>query len=236
MRISRLPHLTFAIFGIAMLWLAGCTSTPAPEPDPLSPEGLILQAKGITPPWTLKITGTTLSWDGAGVQLQTFPRMQASALGHRYAGQSDNHALEVWFQDRACHLEAGTQPYPNDVQVRVDNDRLQGCGGNPATLLQRTWKLVGGAAAAATELQFDPYYRLHVRTGCSHYTTRYIVTPESLQLAPIGDPSSSCTGDDLSADAALLKLLAGVTRFDIGMQGKLQLLQGERVVLESLAP
>ena len=211
---------------LSIVGLAACTSTPSPEEKAEAPEGLILRARGVAPDWKVVITETAINWSGAGVDLVTSARMQPRPLGRLFAASADGHVLEVWYHDHVCHLTAGTQPFPNDVQTRLDEHRYVGCGGEPEALLQGHWSLPD-----AVDLEFDRYRRAHLRTPCAHYVMHYELRPDGLRFEAVGAPDAGCNVASRESDGALLVALQAVTQFDLDAQGQLLLQAGTRTVL-----
>ena len=122
-------------------------------------------------------------------------------------------------------------PYPYAVEVgrRGDPQVLRGCGGEPATLLQRNqWQVasinsVDVPADARATLVFGDDGRVAGRAFCNSYAGTYVLTGEGLGFAQGATTMMACAEPLTSLEASFFAVLGKLQRFEITPQGALVL-------------
>ena len=115
--------------GLTGALLAGCISAPPLPPPP--PAGGVYVALGTEPFWRLTINQQEMVFTEAnapGVQIaQPTPRVIIGVAGEIY----ETPRIGVNIVHARCSDGMSDRVYPDKVQVRVDNRRFDGCGGEP---------------------------------------------------------------------------------------------------------
>lgn len=215
----------------AMVIIAGKT---LPECGPASPPALLpLTARGNEPGWVV-----TLSDDGMALSVETglrltvpLPLAQRSGAGIRF----DGGALVVTVTDGICHDSMTGMPYPQIVALEQDGQILQGCGGDPAALLEGRWRLLRAGEATlpeGAEILFGGN-RVSGRAVCNRFSGGATLTGEGLVFGAMATTRMACPGGSMQVEAATLGAFGKVDRFDISEQGHLLLMAGDRVLIEA---
>ena len=117
--------------GVAGTLLTGCVSAPPPPPPP--PPGGVYVALGTEPFWRLTINQQEMVFTEAnapGVQImQPTARVIIGFAGEIY----ETPRIGANIVHARCSDGMSDRVYPDKVQVRVDDRRFEGCGGEPLT-------------------------------------------------------------------------------------------------------
>lgn len=117
------------LIGMASLLLAGCLAPPPPPPPP--PPGGVYVALGTEPFWRLTINQQEMVFTEAnapGVQIaQPTPRVIIGVAGEIY----ETSRIGVNIVHARCSDGMSDRVYTDKVQVRIDERRFEGCGGEP---------------------------------------------------------------------------------------------------------
>lgn len=198
-----------------------------------------LRAIGHEPGWRLDLE------DGRLRLLAEFGERRAEAAapaptpvagGWHYAARTATGALAVTVTAQVCHDIATGMPHPLTVAVVDEGRRLDGCGGEPATLLRGDWQLVavGGQAvepAVVVTIGFGADGRLSGQGPCSALAGGWVLGGEGLTLTPTVAAPRACPAPQAQLEARWLALLATTYRFGIGADGTLALIApGARAV------
>ncbi len=243
---SRVPaNILIAAFGIAII--AGCTkkapdaaeadkATPAAPAVAAVPAARTLRATGNEPNWRLEMSesGILLVTDqgetraGAPVLDTTFA--DGSAL---YVASGDKGQVAVKVIDQVCTDSMSGMPHPQRVQVWMDGQGLepdlQGCGGDPASLLQGAeWTVdeLGGAALvkdSKVTLNFGADGKLSGSSSCNRFMSSYKLSGEGLTISQGAGSMMACEQPLMDQERAFLALLAEVKQFGFTEDGALLL-------------
>lgn len=211
---------------LGTLWLVRADTT---EPTALA---LPYKAIGQEPGWllTLQPDGLMLEWDYGDKHVQTpLPQAEQMGTGYRYAATADGHDLDVKVTRGICHDSMSGIPYPDQVSVTVDGQKLHGCGGEPRSLLAgKTWLVEdindGGIIDDShVTLEFSADGQVSGHAGCNHYSGAYKLDGEALSFGPIASTLMACVPALDKQEERFLDVLNNTRSFDIDEHGRLTL-------------
>ena len=109
------------------LALSACLSAPPPPPLTPNPPGGVYRATGTEPFWGLTIDERQMVFTLSGSQpvAQPTPRVIIGFAGEIY----QTPRLNVNIVHKQCSDGMSDRTYPDTVQVTVDGQRFNGCGG-----------------------------------------------------------------------------------------------------------
>jgi heat shock protein HslJ/uncharacterized lipoprotein YbaY len=157
--------------------------------------------------------------------------------GRRYQNLLENRELVISIFDRPCVDTMSGMPFPATVEVQLDDRTLEGCGGDPATLLQGDEWVVedidGGGIIdrSRVTLNFGADGRLWGRASCNAYQGDYTLTGESLTLALSATTRMACAPALMDQESKVFALLARVQAFELDPTGALLLKVDDKPVL-----
>jgi heat shock protein HslJ/uncharacterized lipoprotein YbaY len=217
----------------AMLVLRGQSF---PECTRVEKETEAFRATGNEPGWRLEITDTKMTFIGDYGQTRIeapAPAAQTTAAFTQYAARTDGHDLIVTIFDRRCSDTMSGMPHPNEVVVVFDGKRLNGCGGDPAALLQGAeWVVedINGAGVidgSRVTLNFVSGQRISGRASCNAYTGAYTLTGETLTISNTGVTMMACAPALMQQENLFLDVLKNVQGFALAADGALILRAGD---------
>jgi len=218
----------------AMLVLRG---RPLPQCTPVKAEMKAFRATGNEPGWHLEITddGMTFlaNYGQTRVEAPT-PAAETMAGYRKYVTKTDNHDLTVTIFDRLCADTMSGMPHPNEVIVVFDDKKVNGCGGDPAALLQGAeWVVedINGTRLldrSRSTLNFGGDRRISGRASCNTYTGEYSLTGEGLNVSAIAATMMACDPALMRQEETLLDALKNIQRFTLSPDGALILHTGDQ--------
>ena len=155
------------------------------------------------------------------------PVPEATGDGKIYVANVDGKNLTVTISARLCTDTMSGMPHPNTVVVRLDDETLHGCGGEPAALLRGAeWvveDLNGGGIIdrSRVTLNFDADGRVFGNASCNTYNGGYVLTGEGLTLSRAATTMMACAPALMTQENRFFELLERVERFEIGADGAL---------------
>lgn len=182
------------------------------------------RATGNEPGWRLEIADgnmTLLTDYGQTRIVMPAPAPQTLQGKTEYAARDDRHSMTVTISDQVCADSMSGMPHPNKVVVLVDGKELNGCGGDPATLLQAVeWVVesIDGAPllkGSKVTVLFGGDGRISGSASCNSYTGGYALTGEGLSIQQPAATMRMCEAELMNQERAFLKMLAGTKRFEI---------------------
>lgn len=203
----------------------GATEKPAvdQQPSPTTPP-TAFRATGNEPGWRLDIAGGELTLITDMGQTRTVMAAPAPIVKDgvtTYAARDQGRSVTVTIADTPCVDTMSGMPHPHTVAVVFDGKTLNGCGGDPATLLHGEWvveRLDGAPVVTGSQvtIQFDTDGRISGNASCNRFTGGFTLTGESLSLGRPAATMMMCTPDEkMKQEATFLKLLEGVSKFSI---------------------
>lgn len=136
-----------------------------------------------------------------------------------------------------CRDTMTGMPYPETVELTVNQETLTGCGGAPADLLTgRTWVVedIAGAGiidASRVTLGFGTDGRVAGSGGCNRWFAGYDLTGEGLTIGQAGSTMMACPDALMAQERRFFEALGQVTGFDIDETGALVLMAAGLPVL-----
>lgn len=227
------------------LWSKGDAATVSlggtvlPDCTPALPPGSGWRAIGHEPDWSAELAGGQLRFTpfGGDPREAALPAPEASDAGALYRLDAIGLALTV--APGPCADTMTGMPYPDRVTLADGSRSLAGCGGDPLVLIAgpewRVTELAGGALpeGAGATLQLFPGGTMAGRAACNRFTGRFTLSGEGLRLEPAGMTQMACAEPVMAAERAMLDALGSVDRFDVGPDGELRLLGGDRVLFRA---
>jgi heat shock protein HslJ/uncharacterized membrane protein len=202
-----------------------CTPVAATAPPSFT-------ATGNEPGWRLDVTDgrLTLVTDyGATRTTMPAPNVETVSGGRRYSGSGDGRTVSVTVLNELCADSMTGMPRPNTVEVVVDGTTLEGCGGDPAALLQgHPWivQAINGTTlgeGSRVSMSFGPEGRVSGHASCNTYSGKYTLTGEALTIGQAVSSRKACLPALMTQEAAFLAVLGAVHRFEMAAAGTLVL-------------
>ncbi|WP_341646795.1 META domain-containing protein [Thauera sp. SDU_THAU2] len=222
----------------AMLELAGLSQ---PECR-LVVEDRLFRAVGNEPSWRLDVTTRALvlltDWGETRV-VAPGPLVEEAGGVRHYRADTLDGELSATVVDRLCVDSMSGMPHPAAVEVSWQGQRLKGCGGDPAQLLQgEPWQVVEidgrrvGDPQRVT-LVFGEGGSLAGIAACNRYQGRYTLSGEGLRLSELGGTKMACEQALMDEEQRFRAALGGVDGFGIAADGSLELKSAERAVVRA---
>jgi heat shock protein HslJ len=188
-------------------------------------------AVGNEPGWRLDIGGglMLLTADyGATTMSMPAPAPEPIPGGRAYAGESAGRPVRVTVLDRICHDTMTGMPRPATVSVEYDGRKLDGCGGEPASLLRGAWVVesIDGAPSirdARPTIAFGVDGSVSGNASCNGFSGTYALTGEGLTVSGLLSTMKACQPPLMQQEDAFLALLRDVLRFERPPDGTLVL-------------
>ena len=196
-------------------------------------------ARGHEPGWILRIVDSTMTYIGNyGADTVSAPIASVSTNGGvtTYA-TAPNVKLSVTVRDQMCGDGATGMPHPSTVTVKHDTSTVNGCGGEPASLLMgEPWSVTDIAGTATSErrptMTFQVTGKVDGTSSCNRYSAPYRLSGEGLTFGPAISTKMACQQPLMGQETRFLQLLARVARFEISSDGALRLVadDGQAIV------
>jgi heat shock protein HslJ len=221
------------------LALAGCAAAgPPPGADVAAPHETVpaFRATGNEPGWRLDIGSgemTLLTNFGQDRLVVPAPTPQVAGATTRYVARTNQGELTATIVDRVCVDSMSGMPHPRTVTVVIGDRTLNGCGGEPASLLRGAeWAvdaiegkpLVSGSQAT---LAFAPDGRLSGQASCNRFTSTYTLSGEGLHIAQAASTRMLCDDALMAQESSFLAILGSAQNFSIEADGALLLRAGD---------
>ncbi|MCC5975657.1 MAG: META domain-containing protein [Rubellimicrobium sp.] len=211
--------------------LAGAAAMPEPTPP--------VVARGNEPFWFLTLAEGRMVFaplDGEVIDLP-LPTPVETAEGWRFAAEA---GLSATLSGGPCRDTMTGMPHPFAASVDVGGQVLAGCAGDPADLLAGSeWQvtMIGAdpvPADAEVTMLFEAEGRVSGSSGCNRFFGGFALTGEGLGFDPnMAGTMMACEDATMELERAFLESLPLVTGFDIGTDGGLLLLSGDRAVIHA---
>lgn len=193
---------------------------------------LPFSARGNEPGWLLNISQEQFELNadyGQTTIIAPISKPLIIELGVSTQFDTDQGALTFVAEDKLCHDSMSGMPHPYTVTIQTEQKTMQGCGGEPRSLLSKNqWTVLTLANQMLVQdsrisLKFSPDMQLAGVASCNRYTTSYTLTGEGLSIGTITTTLMACDPALMEQEASFLKYLASVERFDINDSGQLVL-------------
>ena len=226
----------------ALAVFAGCSKKaeePAAEPAaaaaaeaPAGPAISPVSARGNEPGWNVDVSDAAIVLTTADGEVRTGAPVLDTVFADGavlYVGTGDKGEIAVKVSGQGCKDSMSGMPHPYSVQVWSGGQELQGCGGEPAALLQAgEWTVDDLAGKAPVKdskitLNFGADGSLSGSSSCNRLVTSYALTGESLTIKQGAGTMMACEPPIMEQEAAFLGLLAQVNSFSVADDGALLL-------------
>ncbi|MFT3760000.1 META domain-containing protein [Thauera sp.] len=224
---------------VAMLELAGVSQ---PECRLAGDEERLFRAVGNEPSWRLDVTARALvlltDWGDTRVVAPGPLVEEADGVRHYRADTLDGE-MSATVVDRLCVDSMSGMPHPAAVEVSWQGQRLKGCGGDPARLLQgEPWLVVeiDGRRVGDPQrltLAFGEGGSLAGIAACNRYQGRYVLSGEGLRLSELGATKMACEQALMDEELRFRAALDEVDGFGIAADGSLELKSAERSIVRA---
>ncbi|MCO5786747.1 secreted protein containing HslJ-like protein [Pseudomonas sp. G11-1] len=190
------------------------------------------RAAGNEPFWSVTLEGgqMTLNRLNEG-ESPAQPYMAGETAGEVVT--SGNPPIRLQASDQLCRDTMSGMPYPQQVSVQVDGVTLNGCGGDPARLLQGGEWVVedinGGGIIdrSRVTLNFWRNGQVNGRASCNNFMGEYQLTGESLTINQPATTRMACAPSLMEQEQRVLRNLQSLQGFDFDDTGALLLRSAE---------
>ncbi len=195
------------------------------------------RATGNEPGWRLDIDATELTLlahNGKTRFVAPTPRAAETDGARKYVTRHDGSDIAVTISERPCTDTMTGMPYPQTVVVVFERETMNGCGGDPASLLAGAeWVVtevtgVRFADGARVTLGFAEDGTVAGAGPCNRYTAQYVLTGESFTIRKASTTRMACAAQTQKQEQAFLDVLTKVNRFEIAPDGALVLHTSDR--------
>jgi heat shock protein HslJ len=220
------------------VWIKGDRATfqragqTYPECTPVATGPSALRATGNEPAWSLEIdqTHVLLVKDLGETRIRVaLTDPEPVEGGIRYDNLVEDGELTITLLDRVCRDSMSGMPHPKRVEISLDGVALEGCGGDPASLLQGgEWvveDIAGGGIIdrSRVTLDFGADGALSGGASCNRYHSHYELTGEGLTIAQAASTRMACAPALMHQEQVFFELLARTKRFELDDDGALRL-------------
>lgn len=201
------------------------------------------RAIGHEPSWSLsRADGQMTIETDFGAKRLSFPVPPAQPVDNRtvaYSAAVDGAAVRITVKNEICNDSMTGMPRPERVTVTIGERRLEGCGGEPATLLQGgEWyvsELAGHPPLAEPRITvtFASDGRVSGNSSCNRFGADYQLTGEGLRIGKGMSSMMACEPPIMQQEQLFLDLLQSIARFSVADGGALvlQTNDGRRIVM-----
>ncbi len=191
----------------------------------------MFRAQGNEPFWSLRKTDSAITFqtmDGAAVTIAPVPEPADEDGAAVFRATVEDEAFVLTIADRVCTDTMSGMPFPATVNVALGADSYEGCGGEPAALLDGDWTVTaidGKAPVADSEpsLTFGEDARVSGNASCNRFFGSYTLTGEGLSFGEMGTSMMMCGDPVMAQERAMLEILEGVIGFSVAEDGALTL-------------
>jgi len=145
----------------------------------------------------------------------------------RYRASTSEGPLIATVLDKRCADTMTGMPFPNSVVLELAGRTLNGCGGDPASLLQgREWVVedinrTGMIDRSRATLSFGADGQLVGLGSCNTYIARYALSGEGLAITRPAATMKACPPALMNQEDLFFDVLAKTQRFEIDPNGAL---------------
>lgn len=183
-------------------------------------------ARGNEPGWIVRKDADGLTFQGMGGDPITVSPVPVPEIREVYRSTVDGLPFVLTIANTLCVDTMSGMPHPQSVTVEVGDQRLEGCGGEPAALLHGDWTVVeiGGSPiveGSDVTLTFTEGGEINGGASCNRYFGGFALTGESLTITNQGATMMMCEQTLMDQEGLYLSILEAVTGFEIGPDGSL---------------
>jgi heat shock protein HslJ len=200
-------------------------------------------ARGHEPGWILRIVDSTMTYIGNyGSDTVTAPVASLSTSGNVTTYETGpTIKLTTTVKAETCADGATGMPHPYTVTVRHDTNTVNGCGGEPSSLLMgESWTVTEIAGVTTSGTQPTMTFMIAGKTAgsssCNRYSAPYRLAGEGLTFGPAISTKMACPQPAMDQENRFLQVLGRIARFEIMADGAMRLLtnDGQAIVARRL--
>lgn len=199
-----------------------------------TPDLTALKATGNEPGWRLDAArdGVTFTAETGAQSAGPLPEPALGPAGLTYVPAA---GFSFTLSPGPCYDTMTGMPHPVSVTAEAGDGIFLGCGGDPETMIEGSWRVTdieGTPVAEGIEvtMSFVKGGELGGTAACNRYTGRYTLTGEGLTFGPAAATRMACAGVLMQLESTFLAVLPRVTHFD-WQDGGPVLMAGDRAVL-----
>jgi heat shock protein HslJ len=212
---------------LAAALLAASATAPATAAE-------TFRGRGNEPFWSVEVGAAGIVFtpmEGSPVTVAPVPAGRQDGNAMIYEASADGAPFVLTVADAVCTDTMSGMPFPKTVTVRLGEDAYSGCGGEPAALLVGDWMIAAidgkpPVSGSTPNLSFDAEGKLAGGGSCNRFFGGYTLSGEGLAISEMGSSMMACDEPLMAQEQAILGILEGVTRFEIGADGALILHDG----------
>lgn len=190
---------------------------------------LPFKAQGNEPAWQLKIKTSQLELlQGYEQQTQFFnkTKLTPTETDKVLVTAGKNKQLTAVLTPSICHDSMSGMPHPWQVSISLDDKSLEGCGGDPLTLLIGEWQLEdinnqGIIDRSHLTIVFDENGQVYGSATCNRYGSSYKLTGEGLSFGPSLVTKMACPEALMNQEQKFLTVFNTISHFDLDATGAL---------------
>lgn len=203
------------------------------------PQGSIAEpftARGNEPFWHVAVDGGQLSLKRMGadeVGPAGYEVASSNVTGQTLKATLNGQTVVLETAPQLCRDTMSGMAYPHQARLSIDGEKLAGCAGDPALLLQGVEWVVedidnGGIIdRSRVTINFLPENRVAGRASCNGFMGGYQLTGEGLTFGQAATTMMACAPALMNQERKFLEVLGNVQRFDISRTGALILQTGD---------
>lgn len=188
-----------------------------------------LRASGNEPFWAVDYDRWNVVLSQPGQPARSFDVKEQSRQGNGWRVQAESGQANLYLDitPQVCVDNMTGQPHPYTVSLNMNEQSMQGCGGDPARLLQGVrWQLKaidGKAVTTQASLEFLADNRLAGSNGCNRIIGSYALSGEGLSFSQLAGTRMACEPEVMAQADKVDQYLSGVRGFAFDDQGALVL-------------
>lgn len=189
------------------------------------------RAQGNEPFWSIRMTDAAITFqpmDGDAVTVTPRPSPRQDGDVEVYEASAGGERLVVSIASKVCTDSMSGMPFPKSVTVAIGDRTLNGCGGEPATLLHGAWLIteIDGKpiiAGSSPSLNFETDGQINGNGSCNRFFGGYQLSGEGLTVGNVGASMMMCDEALMNQESQVFKVLKELAGFEIADDGKLLL-------------
>lgn len=187
------------------------------------------RAQGNEPFWSLRMTDSDITFqpmEGSAVTVTPLPSPRRDGNAEVYEATSGGESLVLTVVSKVCTDTMSGMPFPKFVTVALGARILNGCGGEPATLLHGAWLIteIDGKpiiAGSSPGLNFETDGKVSGNGSCNRFFGGYRLSGEGLTVGIVGGSMMMCDEALMNQEGQMFKVLKELAGFGIPGDGKL---------------
>jgi len=188
-----------------------------------------MRASGNEPFWAVDYDRWSVTLSEPGKPPRSFDVKGQSPQGDGWRIQAESGQANLYLDinPQLCVDNMSGQPRPYTVSMNLNEQTMQGCGGDPARLLQGVrWQLKaidGKAVTTQASLEFLADNRVAGSNGCNRIMGSYALSGEGLSFSKLASTRMACEPAIMKQADIVDQYLSGVRGFAFDDQGALVL-------------